>query len=153
MPKGGGNRKPTRLHILHGTGRAKRLNKNEPKPRPVAPTCPKWLPKEAKEEWSRLAAELDALGLLTVLDRAAFAAYCVAVARFREASAVLAREGNVVPGHRGVLRKHPMVTVLRQSLDLLRAFAQEFGLTPAARTRIEVPERPDADDAMEKLLD
>jgi P27 family predicted phage terminase small subunit len=146
MPRGGHNRKPHALHIVEGTARPGRLNKAEPKPVPKAPTCPGWLLPQARAEWHRLAPELEGLGLLTIADRGCFAGYCQAWARWRQAEGNIAAEGLSIPGHRGVIRKHPLASVAARYLDAMRAFAQEFGLTPQARTRINAPSAPEDDD-------
>lgn len=152
MPRGGQNKKPTRLHFVEGTGRASRMNKNEPKPTPKAPTRPGWLLPDARREWARLAPELDRLGLLTVADRAAFAAYCQAWARWRQCEERIAADGAVLPGHRGVLRKHPLTSVGARYLEMMRAFGAEFGLSPQARSRLSLPPSSEDDDP-EGLLD
>jgi len=154
MGRGGRNRKPTALHIVEGTARPGRLNKHEPIPGPGPVTMPGWLEPEARRLWRSLAPELDRLGLLTILDRAAFAAYCTAYARWRAAEAIIAKEGAVVPGRGGVPKKHPAVTIAKQSMELLRRFGEEFGLSPQSRGRLNIspPDQDDEDD-FEGLLD
>lgn len=136
--KGGHNRKPVSLHSLEGTGRPSRQNGNTPRPRPTAPTCPSWLDKEAKAEWGRVGPELERLGLLTVLDRAAFAIYCTCWSDFMTFSEIIRREGAVIEGHRGLARKHPLLPALHWAMDAVRTWSQEFGLTPLSRTRLSV---------------
>src|SRR5688572_18095041 len=82
--------KPTQLKAVQGTLRPSRVNPSEPKPEPAVPTCPSWLPKEAKAEWRRIVPQLERLGLLTLIDRAALAAYCQSYARWEEAERFLA---------------------------------------------------------------
>ena len=68
----------------------------KPKPRrgsmlakDALPRCPPHLSAVARKEWRRLATPLYAAGILTLADRAAFAAYCQAWARWVEAEAQL----------------------------------------------------------------
>jgi len=124
--------------MLQGTGRKARLNRNEPKPPPIAPEMPAWLAPEAKREWERVAPVLERLGLLTALDRAALAIYCQAWARYVDAEAQIAKDGALVPGHRGVMRKHPLLLVLNAAVATLKAFGAEFGMSPASRGRLDV---------------
>ncbi len=138
MGRGGSNKKSARLHVLEGTGRPSRLNRNGPKPRPAAPSRPRWLPKEARKEWARVAPALEKMGLLTELDRAAFAGYCCSWADYVEAQRLLAAEGVITEGVGGKLKKHPAVTIAARALDQLRAWCQEFGMTPSARGRVSV---------------
>ena len=84
--------------------------------------------------------------MLTELDRTALAAHCCAWGHLREAEAAVQRDGLTVPGHRGVVRKHPALTVINSSLAQLRAWAGELGLTPASRARLDLPPPEDEDE-------
>ena len=76
---------PTALKLLEGNPGKRKLNDKEPKPEKKAPSCPKWLETEAKKEWRRLAKKMELMGVLTEVDMAAFAGYCQAYARWKEA--------------------------------------------------------------------
>lgn len=140
MTSGGHNRKSKSLRILEGSHRSGRRNGDQPRPRPTAPKCPDWLAPEAKDEWARLAPELERLGFLTVLDRGALAAYCQSWAEFRQITEIIDREGMVIPGHRGIDRKHPLLPALHQAMEGVRGWSQEFGMTPLSRSRMSVGE-------------
>ncbi len=143
--------KPTVLKILQGNPGKRPLNKNEPKPKPVAPKCPSWLDKEAKREWKRVAPELERLGLLTVVDGAALAAYCQAYARWKQAEEIIKREGMTVTTETGYVMPHPAVKIAEKSMQLIRAFCAEFGLTPSSRGRMSLPEQKEEDEFEEFL--
>jgi len=140
----GPSRKPTALKIVHGT-RDKRKNRNEPKPSGVA-TIPDWLCPDAVLEWERLAPELITIGLLTKADRAEFAIYCQAYAEIQEAEAELLEGGKTQTTKDGFLRKSPWLAVRDEAYKRLHQTAQQFGLTPSSRTKIEVPDHTAADD-------
>ena len=145
--------KPTRLKVLDGNPGKRRLSKNEPKPRPVRPTCPGWLEPEAAAEWRRVAPELERLGLLTILDRAALSIYCQAWADYRYAREVLRSTGRTMLSKRSsCTRQRPEVVTAQHAAQLVRAFCSEFGLTPSSRGRMELPNE-DALDDMGGLLD
>lgn len=129
-------RKPTGLHVIDGTARKDRMLASEPKPELARPSCPAWLAREAKREWRRIAKELETLGLLTRVDRAALAAYCQCYARWREAEELVAREGLTETTDKGNVIQHPAVGIANKAMAEMRAFLTEFGMTPAARTRI-----------------
>jgi phage terminase small subunit len=38
----------------------------------------------------------------------------------------------------GFVQKRPEVTIAREAMQLMKAFAAEFGLTPSSRTRLHV---------------
>ena len=87
---------------------------------------------EAKKEWKRLAPSLIAMGILTEHDMEAFAGYCQAYARWREAEEFLSQHGTI----------------------FMQSFCSEFGLTPASRARLYAQngDKADTDDPMENVL-
>lgn len=87
--------KPTALKVLEGNPGKRPLNKNEPQPERKAPRCPSWLEPEAKKEWKRMAKTLETIGVLTQVDKAAFAGYCQAYARWKEAEEFLSKHGTI----------------------------------------------------------
>ena len=149
MPRGGPAPKPSALRIIEGNRGHQKLNKHEPKPRPITPTRPEWLLEEAKHEWSRIVPELERMGLLTIVDRAALTAYCQAFARAVQAEAVLTAEGMTFKTPNGYTQQRPEVSIAMKEWHAVRAFASEFGLTPAARTRIQVSKAANDDDMSE----
>lgn len=68
--------KPTAVKKLEGNPGKRKLNTKEPNPGKGMPDCPTWLLPEAKTEWIRLSEKLNQMGVLTEIDRSAFAAYC-----------------------------------------------------------------------------
>ena len=87
--------KPTAMKELEGNPGKHPLNTSEPKPNKKAPACPKWLEPEAKKEWRRLAKQMEAIGILTEVDMAAFAGYCQAYARWKEAEEFITQHGTI----------------------------------------------------------
>ena len=145
--------KPTALKVLEGNPGKRPLNENEPKPENKAPRCPSWLEQEAKNEWRRMSKTLEAMGLLTLVDKAAFAGYCQAYARWKEAEEFLSKHGTIFKTPSGYIQQVPQVSIAQTYLKVMKDFCSEFGLTPAARTRISVDiEAAKPDDPMEKLL-
>lgn len=143
--------KPSHLRLLQGNPGKRALNANEPQPKQEAPTPPEHLSETAMKEWSRMSEQLLRLGLLTVVDRAAFAAYCTVYARWVEAEEALKKTGPVVRAPSGFPILSPYYTVANQSLQQMRAYLIEFGLTPASRSRISVGHQ-ESNDPMEDFL-
>ena len=155
MAMAGRKPKPTALKKLEGDrGKGRRpLNEREPIPPKGGVKCPAWLLPEAKKEWKWLAPALEAMGVLTMADTAAFASYCQAYARWREAEDVISQHGPVFRTPSGYLQQLPQVSISQQSQKTMHALAAEFGLTPACRTRIIAGgNAADAEDPMAKLL-
>ena len=66
--------KPSGLKLITGTDRADRGNPDEPQPQPACPEPPDHLKAEARSEWTRVSHQLNALGILSEMDRAALGA-------------------------------------------------------------------------------
>lgn len=146
MGRRGPPKKPTALKILDGNPGNRPLPQGEPQPALGAPACPGWLSKEAREEWKRVVPELVRLNLLTLIDRAALAAYCEAYAQWELASKDVLTEGLTVPSLHSVVT-NPKVRIADAAAKRMRAFLIEFGLTPASRARISVqPEQKELDE-------
>lgn len=145
--------KPTGLKVLEGNPGKRKLNDREPKPNKTAPTCPRWLEDEAKKEWKRLAKKMEAIGILTEVDMAAFAGYCQAYARWKEAEEYLSAHGATVVTPNGYVQQVPQVSIAQTYLKLMGKYASEFGLTPASRSRLIADAKPEAPvDEMDELL-
>ena len=134
---------PTHLRMLRGNPGKRPANTREPQPRKDIPRCPAWLSGEAKKVWRRMVPELKRMGILTVVDGDALAAYCQTYARWKAAEQFIQQHGEVYPirddnGRVKYMQQFPQVSVSRNLLQLLKSYQQEFGLTPSARTRIEV---------------
>src|SRR5215467_2147685 len=136
-------RTPTVLKVLRGNP-GKRAIKAEPTPAIAAeiPEPPEFLSVHAREEWLRLSPELYRLGLLTIVDVHAFAAYCQAYARWRQAEEALGAGELVELDKRfkriRVYKENPLVRIAAAAARDMLSYAGQFGLTPVARSRISV---------------
>jgi P27 family predicted phage terminase small subunit len=146
MGKRGPRPKPTALKNLQGTYRADRAASNEMRPRAGVPVCPAHLDAAARAEWERVVPELERTGVLTVVDGAALEAYCAMYAmavRFQK----IASMAPMINVPKKGLRTNPAVAEARKHWQLVRQLQAEFGMTPAARTRVGAPaesgQRPD----------
>lgn len=132
-------RKPSKLKLLQGTFRKDRSPKNEPKPQPIRSLRPPGgLSAAGRKVWKEIAPELARIGVLANVDREMFAVWCEARADWLWAQDTLKKQGKVIKTPNGHLQAHPALTIKRQSADLMRKLGAEFGLTPSARTKIEV---------------
>lgn len=153
MAQRGRKPKPTAMKVLEGNPGGRPLNNREPAPAKKAPRCPSWLEDEAKKEWKRMAKVLEAMGLLTEMDMAAFAGYCQAYARWKEAEEFITQHGSMVRTPNGYLQQVPQVSIAQTNQKIMLKFCEQFGLTPSARSRIVAGGETDsANDEMESLL-
>ena len=132
---------PTHLRLLRGNPSKRAINRGEPAPEIPAtvPEPPDFLMPSAKDEWHRLAEGLHRIGLLTALDASAFAVYCQTFARWQQAEQMLADPENgglTIKTSTGSPMMNPLLRIaISSACDMIR-FAAEFGLSPAARSRV-----------------
>ena len=103
--------KPIAQHKAEGSFRHSRHAGKVDAPAGV-PDCPEFLSEPAKEEWHRIIAETNAMGLISRLDRASLAIYCEAWAAWML--------------NNGVNESKRLLQVCR-----------EFGFTPSSRASIK----------------
>ena len=132
--------KPTELKKLAGNPGKRPLNRNEPKPGDKSkPTCPRYLGKTAKREWRRIAGELYEMGILTKIDQTMLAAYCQAFGRWVDAAEQLETTGGeILVSSNGNLYQNPWLAIVNRSMEQMAKLAAEFGLSPSARSRLNV---------------
>jgi len=140
MPPPGPPPIPLIVHRMRGNPSKKKLPTG-PKPAllPKCPEPPSFLSAYACDEWWRVAPELWALGLLSVLDTACLAAYCQTYSRWREAEEALAGDcdgGLLIKTQDGNPRRNPLVKISADAAADMVRFANEFGLTAVARSRL-----------------
>lgn len=137
MANGAGGRppEPAALRALKG----KPVPDDVPDPTPGAPQPPEWLSAEALAEWGRLVPELDRLGLLAKVDRAALVVYCESWAAYVASAQALEEHGPLVPGREGSVVKNPAAQMMRDSAQTMLQYGARFGFTPSDRMKLSVP--------------
>jgi P27 family predicted phage terminase small subunit len=137
---------------LNGNAAKRPLNAREPQPKVGTPHCPEWLTDESKKVWKRLVSQLRAMKVLTLADADAIAMYSHTYVRWRDAEDFVSKHGFAYPlrdekGQVRCFQQFPQVAIARNLLLVLKSYQAEFGLTPAARSRIAVPgsEQPAGD--------
>jgi P27 family predicted phage terminase small subunit len=135
--------KPMELVKAEGNPGHIKLNDNSPKFKPIIPKCPPWVGPAGRKEWKRLAPELLRLGLLTSGDFAAFSCLCSAWSDLVEARKDIKEYGSTYTTDKGNTVQRPQVGMKNQALKFIKDFAVQFGLTPSARGRIQLPGKND----------
>ncbi|MBK9170693.1 MAG: phage terminase small subunit P27 family [Bryobacterales bacterium] len=146
--------KPSAIERAEGYPGKRATNRREPKPREVVPRCPAHLDTIARREWRRLVPILRRMRVLTEADEIPLANLCITYSTLIQAQTKLNETGILYKGPSGYVQQSPVLSIIRQSIETLNRLSREFGLTPAARTRImmqdEAP-RIDMDAIMEEL--
>ena len=107
------------------------------------PRCPPHLSDAAEREWRRLATPLHTLGVLTVADRAALAAYCQAWGRWIEAEEKLTETPTLLKTPSGYVQQSPWLSIANKQLEIMGRYMGELGLTPSSRQRVGIAAEPD----------
>lgn len=144
--------KPTMLKLVTGNPGKRALNKREPKPRRLIPSCPAHLSDASKVAWGQLCVILDRMRVLTEADALALERLCDCYADILESREAIALHGRTYEtfGPAGRLIKgNPAVTQLRAADSQFKAYLIEFGLTPAARSKVNA--EPDGDEGKDPL--
>ncbi|PUB82424.1 MAG: phage terminase small subunit P27 family [gamma proteobacterium symbiont of Ctena orbiculata] len=141
MGQRGPKPKPAQLHVLNGNPSKKKAHEllDAVQPDTEIPDVPAHLMPDAKIEWYRISVELEKLGLISQLDRAALAAYCQAYGRW-----VMAENKMQSLGDRGLVAHTPngfeqmsvWLQISNRAQEQMHKFMAEFGMTPSARSRV-----------------
>lgn len=149
---------PNVIKLLKGNPGKRRINLEEDiNPEVRIPDLPKWLNAEAREEWRRITRELEAIGLISHLDRSALALYCQAwgqlcqmeeafEAQRQKALQEADQDGMVSPymdkTPTGYVRESPKFKMLAELREQVNRYLTAFGLSPVARARIKASDVP-----------
>lgn len=113
------------------------------KPKPAAtpgtariPNTPGPLSDIEKKEWRRVCKDLNRLGLLDSADTGIIYLYCTTWGRLIKAQTEMTKSGIVVRTPSGAAQQNIYLPIINKASEQLNRFAQQLGLTPSARARI-----------------
>ena len=132
---------PTKLKIIKGTDRVDRINKNEPQPDVEIPQPPDFMSDYAREEWDRITHVLYDLGIISRIDRSALVGYCEAWGTYRDAKEKLKHSSIIIKTIQGNVQQSPLLSIANRASELMLKFAAEFGMTPAARAKVQAVDK------------
>jgi P27 family predicted phage terminase small subunit len=149
-------RKPDHLKLVTGNPGKRPISKDAPKPKRQIPSAPAHLSDRAKVAWGMLSVLLDRIGVLTEADPMALEQLCETYADILAARQTIQEEGRyqtVETKAGGVMvRVHPAVSDVADSDRRFRAWLNEFGLTPAARSKVRAADGDEEADPLAKYL-
>jgi P27 family predicted phage terminase small subunit len=146
---------PTAIKKARGTFRPDRAPSNEPRAT-GRPAVPDWLTAEEQSEFRRLSSELRKMGVIGKVDAAVLARYIRTWRRWRQAEQQVEKIGMVTlikdaKGGVSSVVQSPYVKIASQLSGQLDRLEQVLGLTPSARSRLEVS--PVTETAVSDLAD
>jgi P27 family predicted phage terminase small subunit len=148
-------RKPNEIKVLEGNPGKRRIPVSPKPERVLGLKCPSFIGKHGRQEWNRITPELAKLGMLTRIDQVALEMYCRTYQKWRDAEEFLIEKGTYfvlrepsqmidgkeVEGNIRYMQQMPQVSIAQQCAEYCRKMIQEFGLSPAARSRLEIKPR------------
>jgi len=139
---------PTALKIATGNPGKRAINRGDAKIKAGIPQPPDDVPDDVRRAWFTLCPLLFSMGVLTPADAIALERLCYCYAEVRQLEAEIAEKGRnqeVETNSGDVMeRQRPAVAQLADADRRLKSYLVEFGLTPAARSKVNVsePEKP-----------
>ncbi len=134
---------PAVVKEIKGTLQKCRTNELEPKPTTALCDPPEYMSDVAKEAW-RYAVANSPPGLLSALDGAVLERWANCCGMYREALSKINNagvNGMLIKTPSGILRRSPLMDVIRDLADEMKGYEVEMGFTPAARSRISAPDK------------
>ena len=149
---------PTTLKLVKGTARKARI-KNEPRPDPLetVPKPPATIKgkehKIAQGAWKQVARKLIGLRLLTKADLEILELYAIAYERLVLSERAISEEGITTTTDKGAIIAHPAVYIASSTRKELKGYLEQFGMTPAARTKVKAPDaKPEEQDKVFEIM-
>ncbi|WP_185982830.1 phage terminase small subunit P27 family [Aureimonas mangrovi] len=149
----GRKRKPDHLKIVAGTAQPCRMNPDAPKAAADLPSAPEWLSDRGAELFLQLVAVIDEMGIASSADAAMLAMaasrleeveICTAViedgGRFFTSQIERDDEDRIVSQQ---IKGHPAVAQRSEAMRHAQSLLAEFGLSPAARSKVSVTKKPE----------
>ena len=140
---------PTSLKLVKGNPGRRKLNEKEPQPAKNIPSPPAHMSDEAKVAWGRLTVLLDRMGVLTEADTYALERLAECYSEILDCQAIIREHGRTYETesygggtgddavHNTMHRPRPEVGMLADADRRFKSYLVEFGLTPAARTKVQ----------------
>lgn len=101
---------------------------------------PEHLDADGRAWWEEAVPVLDAVGILQKVDEAALEMAATAYSRFRQAKRAIDRHGVFAKGSTGQIVQHPALAIEKDAVATYLRFAEQYALTPVARTRLGLAE-------------
>lgn len=138
--------KPTHIKLLEGTARPDRVRADEPVPTGELPDPPSDVPARHREVWAWLRSLVDPMRVASAAEEARFRQLVAQWVEREELLDDIETHGRVYEtiSENGskMFRARPEVAMLQDVDKRLAATLADFGLTPAARTKVAAREAP-----------
>lgn len=98
------------------------------------------IPEDGRQWWMKNVPRLVELGIIDRIDETVLEQLAVLYSRIKQARRVIREDGHFAKGSTGQLVKHPALSIEESSTKLFMQLAEQYALTPTARTRLGLAE-------------
>lgn len=132
---------PDKLKVIQGTAQPCRMNPDAPVPSSGVADAPAWLSERASEIFAQLSAILEGMGIASPDDQAALALLASRLEEVELMTAAIEDGGRTydqkdAEGEVRMRRAAPEVGLRNEAMRHAQSLLAEFGLTPAARSKV-----------------
>lgn len=144
---------PSTQKKVTGTSRPARENKREPQ-LPVASyqAPPTSMTTEGKAVWKVFCPLAASMGVLTEADLQTLERLCEVAAEVRRLTKVISEEGHTYSTDAGLIKAHPAVAMAADADRRLLSYLTHFGMTPAARSKVQAIGEPQSKDPEDEFF-
>lgn len=145
----GRKKTPDHLKMVAGTAQKCRMNPDAPAPNPGVSVAPDWLSQRAAEIFSQLTATLVGMGISSPDDQVALSLLASRIEEVELMTAAIEDGGRVYEqkdeaGNVRMRRAAPEVGLRNEAMRHAQSLLAEFGLTPAARSKVSAGKAQEA---------
>lgn len=139
---------PDHIKLVKGTAKKHRMNADAPAPNAGIAAPPEWLSDRAIEIFYRLSAILSGMGVASPDDEAALAILASRMEEIELCSTFIEGNGRTYErrdesGTLIMVRARPEVGMRSEAMRHAQSLLSEFGLTPAARSKVSAAQSDD----------
>lgn len=144
---------PTTQKKVTGTLRASRENKREPQLAVASyQSAPASMTAEGKAVWKIFCPLAASMGVLTEADLQTLERLCEVAAEVRRLTKVISEEGHTYSTDAGLIKAHPAVAMAADADRRLLSYLTHFGMTPAARSKVQAIGEPPSKDPEDEFF-
>lgn len=144
---------PTTQKKVTGTLRASRENKREPQLAVASyQSAPASMTAEGQAVWKIFCPLAASMGVLTEADLQTLERLCEVAAEVRRLTKVISEEGHTYSTDAGLIKAHPAVAMAADADRRLLSYLTHFGMTPAARSKVQAIGEPPSKDPEDEFF-
>ena len=136
--------KPTHLKIIGGQKKPSRYNHDEPPANVGTALAPSWLSVRAAELFDQIGGTLHGMGIASPDDMHALALAASRLEEIEILTAVIEDAGRIYQTEAGLWKARPEVAMRNEAMRHAQSLLAEFGLTPAARSKVSAGKPPES---------